>query len=527
MRAAWPIVLVGVLVLPLAFAENVVHNPATGVPDQDVIVAVIDTGIDPNHPEFSAGQIVAWWDFSLSAATGVWMTGVTPNDPHGHGTGTASLVGGATVGAYPGVKLAIAKVGDSSGDITGDVSNAIRWAVDVVGADVISISIGPVAPIPGHMSDEDDAARYATESGALVVASAGNGVLGAAPRYPGEFHPPSSDPSALMVGAVGHNGRYNYFDTLVWSFYSNLDPDVAAWGTFACMAKGAGTTMAASAGSCKGNDARYGESSGTSFSTPRVAGWGAKVMQAAMDANQDASPARVKSLLLGTATDTTLPYAIEGRGFVNGFTPANSAGCVGCNFVGVPNTVANAVALAQSGGAPPAPGLEAGTAAAASGQLRYATSDTDRSLLWIGTPHASNGERVLAASAIAVRDAETWAIPLARGDRIGIFVNASQGAPFLNDADMVLYPPSAAPTGDPVVYSLEAAHGESHRVTDNGQTRERIELVARESGTHLLVVYATSAKHTGMAYSLVVKVNGATVSPAYLGDETHVAFQMA
>ncbi|MHB8605744.1 MAG: S8 family serine peptidase, partial [Thermoplasmatota archaeon] len=128
------------------------HNPALGVPDNEVVVAIIDTGADGTHPEFGgyrgeAGvtdpQIVAWYDIGLHGppAAGVVWDAATPVPYDScpgfcHGTGTASLVGGATVGAYPGVKLAIAKITDASGGLV-DIAAAIHWATVDVGADVI------------------------------------------------------------------------------------------------------------------------------------------------------------------------------------------------------------------------------------------------------------------------------------------------------------------------------------------------------------------------------------------------------
>lgn len=527
MRAAWPFLLACALAVPLGLAENIVHNTALGVPDNQVVVAVLDTGIDPTHPEFAADQIVAWWDFSVAPfGAGAWQSGQTPHDHNGHGTGTASLVGGATVGAYPGVKLAIGKVErDSDGAIV-NLPQAIRWAADVVGADVISISIGPVVPEPGLLEASDEATASATRQGALVVASAGNGIEGAGVKFPSEMHAPASEPVALDVGAVGFNGRWTHTDTLVFSFYSNTNPDAVAWGTFACMARGAGTTLASVDGSCKSGNSRYGIASGTSFATPLTAGWAAKIMQAAIAAGQDASPARVKSLVLGTARDdAAVPYALEGRGFVNGFTTANYAACTQfCNFDGVPDTVAAAIALAQSGGAPPAPGLEAGASAAASNEFRQASMRTaDRSLVWASFPHGSNGERRLNASAAGVRDSERWTLDLVRGDRVSLWVNATDGQALLNDADLFLFAPSETPTGSPAFYDLEAASATSERTTDNGFTKEHIVgFVATESGTHTLVVHATAARQNGIAYSIVVRVNGALVAPTFAGDATDV-----
>src|SRR5439155_15188380 len=71
----------------------------------------------------------------------------------------------------PGASLVIARVGDNSGSITGDIEAAIDWAV-AQGADVISMSIGAVVPVPLPSA----AIQRANAAGVIVVVAAGNGV---------------------------------------------------------------------------------------------------------------------------------------------------------------------------------------------------------------------------------------------------------------------------------------------------------------------------------------------------------------
>lgn len=365
LRAAFALILGIAFVLPLTavLAEDAKtpsataprHHPALGLGPGDVLVVLLDTGIDPAHPEFAPDQLVAWWDFGRNGPPADGSTDPTwdaatpaPYDPTGHGTGTASLVGGRNVGAFPGVKLAMAKVLAANGSIV-HLEAALTWAHGTLGADVVSVSLSSAIPAFPAATRTPSNAREAI---ALEVVAAGNGLLTTGARYPSETSFPGSDPDALVVGATNRDGS-----APAGYSASNLDPDVVAWGMDTCMARAAGTWMAAPNPRCMGGDTRYGVASGTSFSTPRVAGVSAAVLLAARNAGQDAGPERVKALVLGTALDNlVVPYAIEGFGLVD------------------PASAAKAKELAASGGAPPAPSPANAAAHAVAQALRGAWS---------------------------------------------------------------------------------------------------------------------------------------------------------
>jgi subtilisin family serine protease len=102
----------------------------------DVVVAVLDTGIDAGHPAFTGVQIVEK-DFTTEGN----------GDLHGHGTHCAGTIfGRATddtrIGVAPGVTRAlIGKVLGAGGGSSDRIVSAIQWAVDG-GAHVISMSLG-------------------------------------------------------------------------------------------------------------------------------------------------------------------------------------------------------------------------------------------------------------------------------------------------------------------------------------------------------------------------------------------------
>ncbi len=101
-----------------------------------VTVAVLDTGIDKDHPAFKGVKIIQQ-NFTQGP----------PNDIDGHGTHCAGTifgrdVSGTRIGIARGVQTAlIAKVIDTDGGSTESIVRAVQWA-QAMGADVISMSLG-------------------------------------------------------------------------------------------------------------------------------------------------------------------------------------------------------------------------------------------------------------------------------------------------------------------------------------------------------------------------------------------------
>jgi hypothetical protein len=280
------------------------------------VVAVIDTGVRATHQEFdyrgkasTTDQFAAWWDFTdeikktpvLPAAGQLWDTAVAnPYDNNGHGTLTASMVGGRTASplkspsAAPGTKLAIAKVGKGDGTISGDLGAAVRWADTTVHADVISISIGTIAPLPAILSSDLYAAiRQARKDGILVVVANGNGFANAGiPGDPGWANNSSASTDVLSVGAAGADG-----------FLVSTDPEVTAIFTIT--------------GPSHKDDTSYVTESGTSFATPYTAGFAAALIGAARSTGRSLTPLALENLLKWSATDTVVPPQFEGYGVLS------------------------------------------------------------------------------------------------------------------------------------------------------------------------------------------------------------------
>lgn len=306
------LVTLAVLVAPHANAA-----PGRAAKAREPIVALIDTGVRATHQEFdyrgpssTTDQFVAWWDFTAEAKPAItlpklgqlWDTQVRdPFDKNGHGTVTASMAAGRNVdpkktpSAYPAGKLAIAKVGTKDGSLTGSIVSAIRWATDTVRADVINISIGTIVPVPAELSRaEYDAVAYARARGVLVVVANGNGWsnAGLLPGDPGWANGFSSSPDVLSVGATGTD-----------AYLVSTDPEVVA-------------TYTVQAPSIK-DDTSYGSDSGTSFGSPFVAGFAARVIGAARAAGRATTPDRIEQLIKYTAADTSTPPQFEGYGVIS------------------------------------------------------------------------------------------------------------------------------------------------------------------------------------------------------------------
>jgi len=139
----------------------------TTVGSHDILVAVVDTGIDYTHPDLAANCVSLGYD---------WVNMDTdPMDDFGHGTHCAGIIAavlnnGLGIAGLAQAHVMAEKVLDSYGYGYWDwVANGIIHATDQ-GADVISMSLG------GYGDSElvHDAVKYAYDAGVLIVAAAGN-----------------------------------------------------------------------------------------------------------------------------------------------------------------------------------------------------------------------------------------------------------------------------------------------------------------------------------------------------------------
>ena len=169
-----------------------------------VRVAVIDTGVDDEHPDL-AGIVIGGADFSGIGTP----DGTQPVGPGGfHGTMVSSLIAGqgrisgGVIGIAPGVELLAGSVGlgVDGADTDAQVAQAIIWSVDN-GASVINLSLSRNSE--RWPASWDEAFLYAFESDVVIVAASGNRE---AQSY---ATAPATIPGVLSVTAVDKAGNVN------------------------------------------------------------------------------------------------------------------------------------------------------------------------------------------------------------------------------------------------------------------------------------------------------------------------------
>jgi len=276
-----------------------------------VKVAIVDTGIDPDHPDF-AGRILTTQDF----------TGEGARDNHGHGSHVAGIVAGAgtaSEGTYRGVapeaSIMAAKVlrGDGSGMMS-DVMAGVEWAVDQ-GARVINLSLGSSGPCDGTdaLSATVDAA---VGEGVVVCVAAGNDGPGAS-----TVGSPGCARRVITIGAsVSAPGAVDSiadFSSRGPTSDGRVKPDLAFPGVDIVSCRAQGTSMGTPV------DERYTRASGTSMATPHATGVVALLLQAF----PDLTPEDVKVRLMRAARSLGLEPNTQGRGRGDAYnTYLNQAG---------------------------------------------------------------------------------------------------------------------------------------------------------------------------------------------------------
>ncbi|WP_231510348.1 S8 family peptidase [Fischerella sp. PCC 9605] len=265
---------------------------AKGYTGQGAIVAVVDTGVDYNHPDLSTN---IWTNSKEIAGNGKdddgngyiddvygWNFDGNNNnsfDDNGHGTHVAGTIAGVknsfgVTGIAYNAKIMSVKVMDSSGQgYYSAIANGVRYAVNN-GARVINLSLG------GSSSDSylQSAVQYAASKGAIVVMAAGNNG-GSVPDYPARY----AENWGLAVGAVD---KYNNLA----SFSNRAGTNPLAYVT----APGVNIYS-----TIPGN--KYASYSGTSMATPHVAG----VVALMLSANPNLTDSQVRQIITQISGTTT------------------------------------------------------------------------------------------------------------------------------------------------------------------------------------------------------------------------------
>jgi len=291
--------------IPLIGADSVWDLGLTG---EGTKIAIIDTGIDHNHPDmggcFGPGcKVLGGYDFVNNDAS--------PMDDHGHGTHCAGIAAGdgALKGVAPNADLYAYKVLNSGG------SGYWSWIIAGIEAatdpnddgdfsdkvDVISMSLGG-----GSSCTSTDALMVSLDNaiaaGSVVVIAAGNNGAPQSISSPGCHEP------VITVGATDKSDNMAYFSSrgpAIEDGQQIQKPDLVAPGVNICAAQ---WDSAWQSNQCY--DTEHTAISGTSMATPHVAGVAALLKEADPDVtNQD-----VKSILQDTAIDLGLHPYDQGSG---------------------------------------------------------------------------------------------------------------------------------------------------------------------------------------------------------------------
>jgi len=263
-------------------------NETTGT--DEVVIAVVDTGVDWDHPDLAANiwinsaesigspgvdddlngfvDDIRGWDFVSVPTSDVWSgedPGPPDNDPmdfDGHGTHVSGIASSATdnaagiAGTGWNCRIMALRAGFKGNDGWGyltdlDASEALIYAADN-GADVINMSWGDFAYSPLI----SEAVGYAYAKGSILVAAAGN-LNSATPLYP------AASEKVLSVGATDKNDVRSIWG---WAGSSYGDwVEVYAPG-------GSGVTDDNNWIFSTMFDDTYGYKAGTSMASPFVAG---------------------------------------------------------------------------------------------------------------------------------------------------------------------------------------------------------------------------------------------------------------
>ncbi len=227
-----------------------------------IVVAVLDTGVDVDHPDLASKLVPGWNAASQNDDI---------SDVHGHGTWVAGAVGAATDNAtgvaaigWNTMIMPIRVTNRSDGwASTTDMARGLVWAADN-GAHIANMSF-----MIWQFSTVQSAAAYMRDQGGLVFGSAGNN---------GADGGHSATPHVIVVGAT------------------NAEDTVASWSNFGAYVDLSAPGVAIQTTHTEG---RYAAVSGTSFSSPVAAG----VASLVMGANGQLNAAQVEQILFDSAED--------------------------------------------------------------------------------------------------------------------------------------------------------------------------------------------------------------------------------
>jgi len=299
----------------------------------DIVIAILDTGIDPGHVDLDGGKIIAWRDATINddqsgpydelgdcSGHGTHVSSIAA----GEGDGDATLKGVAPGAALVGVKvLSLRKFRGSNicTAATSEIVSGVQWIIDnktTYGINVANMSLG-LAGCSDGTDSLSSIVNSAVAAGIVMTLSAGN-------EGPGTctIGSPAAAANAITVGAMADvapgaksgslpgRGFYQaYFSSRGLTADGRIKPDISSPGVFISAAS-AGTTSS------------YKIFSGTSMAAPFTAGLAALILHA----SSSLTAAQVKSEIESSGVDWGAAGKDKdyGSGRVQGYEAIKSAG---------------------------------------------------------------------------------------------------------------------------------------------------------------------------------------------------------
>jgi subtilisin family serine protease len=405
---------------------------AFGTRGDGVSVAVLDTGIDPDHPDLEFTQD-RWAGFGPAGS----QLERSPYDRDGHGTHVSGTVAGGRasgldsaphLGVAPNVDLYNVKVLDNGGTFT-QILAGVEWAVEQ-GIDVINMSLGATGTFPEMI----EPIQNAVTEGTVVVSSAGNSGAGSS-GSPGNIY------ESFAVGATDNTGDVTGFSSGErintsedWGADWLTEPWPINYYVPNISAPGADVLSTYPNG-------EYRRLSGTSMASPHVAGAVALAISADSELRGDVS--QIKELFETTAVHGDGPEALPDSRYGDGVIDTLSGVTAATDGTTVSGTLTNA------DGTP----LEGITVESSFGTTAETADDGSFSLL------VADGEWELTADAFGYQPAT--ATIQASGGTVSEDLSLADGLDVLIDAGQ----PDVIGRGETFDITLEAANLEAFTVS--------------------------------------------------------------